>query len=130
MKNLNYIKGILYGIGSVILIGIQPIIANSRPSKIDAYLFATMTVIFEAAIFFPLFLIERNRLKSNYDSDPAKYEKNHLLLHGWKKHKKLLIYLGINFAIAQILFFVSFQLAGAINASLAQQTTIIFGLLF
>jgi len=126
----NYFKGILYGIGSVILIGIEPIIANSRPSEIDAYLFAMMTVIYEAIIFFPLFLIERNRLKGNKRTESNKYEENQTLLNGWKRHKKLLIYLGVNFAIAQILFYVSFQLAGAINASLAQKTTIIFGLFF
>ncbi len=126
----SYFKGILYGIGSVILIGIQPIIANSRPSEIDAFFFAMMTVIYEAIIFFPLFLIERNRLKRSKRTESNKHEENQTLLNGWKKHKKLLIYLGINFAIAQILFYVSFQLAGAINASLAQKTTIIFGLFF
>jgi len=45
-------------------------------------------------------------------------------------HKRLLLYLGINFSIAQILFFLAYEYAGAINGSLAQQTMIIFGLIF
>lgn len=47
-----------------------------------------------------------------------------------KKNKKLLIYLGINFAISQILFYLAYELTTTINASLAQKTTIIFGILF
>lgn len=39
-------------------------------------------------------------------------------------------YIGINYAIAQILFFLAYQFGGAINISLAQQTTMIFALLF
>ena len=126
----SYLKGILYGIGSVILIGIQPIIANSRPSEIDAFFFAMITVIYEAIIFFPLFLIEQKQLKGNIRKETNENEENNIVLNGWKKHKALLVYLRVNFAIAQILFFLSFELAGAINASLAQKTTIIFGLLF
>jgi len=130
LRNLNYIKGILFSISSLLLISIEPIIANSRPSEIDAYLYAMMTVIYEAIIFFPLFLIERHKIKATIMTNPPKSEENYLLLNGWKKHKNFLIYLGINFAVAQVLFLVAFKLAGAINASLASQTSIIFGLLF
>ncbi|MCK4780775.1 MAG: DMT family transporter [Candidatus Lokiarchaeota archaeon] len=122
------VKGLLYGIGSLILIGIQPIIANSRPSEIDAYLFAMMTVIYQALIFLPLLILERKSLHNIIENS-----ENIIIikqLKGWRKHKKLIIYLGINFAIAQVLFYVAYRLAGAINASLAQKTTVIFGLLF
>lgn len=121
-------KGFLFGIGSLILIGIQPIIANSRPSEIDAYLFAMMTVIYQALIFLPLLILERKSLHNIKENS-----ENIIIikqLKGWRKHKKLIIYLGINFAIAQVLFYVAYRLAGAINASLAQKTTVIFGLLF
>ncbi len=89
------IKGLLYGIGSLILIGIQPIIANSRPSEIDAYLFAMMTVIYQALIFLPLLILERKSLHNIIENS-----ENIIIikqLKGWRKHKKLIIYLGINF---------------------------------
>ncbi len=128
MNIKEYEKGILYGLGALILIGFQPIIANSRPSEIDAYLFAMMTVIYQALIFFPLFLLERRSSKNVHkkSKDYVRYN----FLYGLRKNSKLIIYLGINFAVAQILFYVAFQFAGAINASLAQKTTVIFGLLF
>ncbi|MCK4381056.1 MAG: DMT family transporter, partial [Candidatus Lokiarchaeota archaeon] len=122
------LKGFLFGFGSLILIGIQPIIANSRPSEIDAYLFAMMTVIYQALIFLPLLILERKSLHNiKENSEDIIIIKR---LKGWRKHKKLIIYLGINFAIAQVLFYVAYRLAGSINASLAQKTTVIFGLLF
>ncbi len=121
-------KGFFFGIGSLILIGIQPIIANSRPSVIDAYLFAMMSIMYQALIFLPLMIVERksyyNNIKNTENTIIIKYSS------GWRKHKKLILYIGVNFAIAQILFYIAFQLAGAINAALAQKTTIIFGLLF
>ncbi|MFX1590506.1 MAG: DMT family transporter [Promethearchaeota archaeon] len=130
MVKLNYIKGILFGIGSAILIGIQPIIVISLPPEIDAYLFATMTVFYETIIFLPLFFLERRRLNLTLKQDPSKLDEVNLLKNGWKRNKYFLIYIGINFAIAQILLYLAYQLSGAINASLAQKTTIIFGLLF
>jgi drug/metabolite transporter (DMT)-like permease len=89
-----------------------------------------MTCIVETIIFFPLLLIERQKLKSKMKNEPSTSEVVYKLLHGWKKNKKILFYIGINFGIAQILFYVAYELAGAINGSLAQQTTIIFALLF
>ena len=76
----------MYGVGSLILIGIQPIIISSRPSEIDIYTFAMMTVIYEAIIFLPLMLLERKRIKSinnyhfNYIYRKEKYDKMTLFL--------------------------------------------------
>ena len=130
MNNENYVKGIVFGIACVILVGLQPVIANSRPGVLDPYFFAAMTCIVEAIIFFPLMLIERSKIKGSYEKDQINSEELASLLNGWKKNKVLLIYVGINFGIAQILFFLGYQLAGAINGSLAQKTVVIFGLFF
>lgn len=130
MNNVNYAKGIIFGIACVILVGLQPIIANSRPSTLDAYFFAATTCIIEASLFFPLMLIERKKIKASYRNEQINSEELYSQLNGWKKNKMLLIYVGINFGIAQILFFLGYQLAGAINGSLAQKTTVIFALLF
>ena len=123
-------QGLFYGIIIVILVGIQPIIANTRPSELDSYIFAAMTCIVEALIFFPVMLIERRNFKSLKKGNPEEDIALDSRLHGWKRHKPLLLYIGINFAVAQILFFVGYELAGSINGALAQKTTVIFGLLF
>ncbi len=91
-----------------------------------------MTCLIEAAIFLPLVVIERKKIKVSYKNNLLNFDEMHSLLYGYRKRKNaaLLLYIGINFAIAQILFFAAYQLAGAINGSLAQQTSIIFALLF
>jgi len=115
---------------SLFLVSLQPIVALSRPRVLDVYIFAAMTCIVETIIFIPLMLLERQKIKSKMERSPSKFDEMHLLLHGWKNNKKTLLYIGINFGIAQILFYVAYEFAGAINGSLAQQTTIIFALLF
>jgi len=90
-----------------------------------------MTVFYETIIFLPLLFLERKRLNLTLKQDPSKLDEINILKNGWKKNKNFLIYIGINFAIAQILLYLAYQLSDdPINASLAQKTTIIFGLLF
>ena len=122
-------KGVFYGIFAVILIGLQPIVANARPAEIDAYIFAAFTISIEALIFLPIMVLERANIKKSLKNE-AKSKDKAGLLDGWKKNKLLLIYIGISFAIAQVLFFIGYRLAGSINGSLTQKTTVIFGLLF
>lgn len=129
MNNKNYLKGILFGSISLVLVSLQPIVAIARPKEIDAYIFAAMTVIIEATIFFPLMLLELQKVKKNKKNGIEISEENILKINGWKNHKGILLYIGLNFAIAQIVFFVAYELSGAINGSLAQQTLIIWGLL-
>jgi len=130
LNNENYVKGIIFALIAVFLVGLQPIIANSRPSSLDPYFFAATTCIIEASLFFPIMLIERKKIKTNFKAELINIEKMNSLLYGYKNNKILLIYIGINFGIAQVLFFLGYQLAGAINGSLAQKTTVIFALLF
>ncbi|MHA1489316.1 MAG: DMT family transporter [Promethearchaeota archaeon] len=132
MRNKNQVKGILYGIISLLLVSLQPIVAISRPAVIDAHLYAGATCLIQAMVFAPLVLIERRKIKSILENNPSKSIELNSLLHGWKKKKNKIffLYIGVNFAIAQLLFFLAYQFGGAINISLAQQTIIIFGLLF
>jgi drug/metabolite transporter (DMT)-like permease len=127
----NIKKGVIYGVLGVFLIGLQPIVANARPTYLDAYIFAAMTTIIEALLFTPLMLLERRKLKSqkgeNENIESKVIERK---LNGWKDNKLLLIYVGLNFGIMQILFFVGYRIAGSINGSLAQKTTVMFSLLF
>jgi len=123
-------KGIIFGCLSVILIGFQPIVANARPSILDPYLFAAMTVFVEAMVFLPIMLLERRKIKTDFKNELISSEDFNSLLYGYKRNKKLLIYVGATFGIGQILFFIGYGLSGAINGSLAQKSTIFFSLLF
>ena len=78
---------------------------------------------------------ERRKFKNTLsnldtDTDTEKIEELNSLLDGFKNNKFLLLYLGINFAFAYVLFFWGYELAGAINGSLAQKADLIFALLF
>ena len=122
-------KGLINGIICVVLIGLQPIISLSRPSIIDAFTFSTITVIFMAVIFLPLFLIERFRLKSLNNRDSNEWITS--LLKGWKlkRNIKLFIGIGIVFAIVPVLLIIGYDLAGPVNSSLALKSEVIFALI-
>ena len=83
MENYNLKKGLIFGIISVFLIGFQPIISNLRPTIIDTYPFSTITVVFMAIIFFPIFIVERYKLKSLMKNESN--ARTEALLNGWKK---------------------------------------------
>ena len=129
MENYDLRKGLINGIITVFLIGLQPVISLSRPSIIDPFTFSTTTVIFMAIIFFPIFLIERLRLKSLAKKETN--ERFNSLLNGWKqlRNVKLFIGIGIVFSIVPVLLVVGYDLAGAVNSSLALKSEVIFALL-
>ena len=130
MENNNLKKGLICGTIAVLGISLQPIIANSRPSVIDPYIFAAVTALIMATIFFPLFVLERHKLKSSIEVNSD--EKIYSLLNGWKKKNnlKFLVIIGITFSIVPVLLFLSFDLAGAINSSLTLKSEVFFALLF
>lgn len=74
--------------------------------------------------------MERKKFKANYENGLLTQDESESLLHGWKKNKKFFIYLGVLFGLGRIFYFIGFELAGAINGSLATKTRIIFALLF
>jgi drug/metabolite transporter (DMT)-like permease len=125
----NLKKGLIYGIIGDFFVGFQPIVANSRPKVLDAHIFAAMTCLVEALIFFPLILIEL-QLKQKKNSKNDQLSKKNSLIKNWKKNFWLLIFIGAIFGLNQLLFFIGYELAGAINGSLTQKTTVFFGLIF
>ncbi len=118
-------KGLIFGIIGVIFVGLQPIVAKTRPPVINAYLSAAMTCLVETVIFLPLMLLELRKINQNNLKIGLEKIK---VLEGWKNNFWLIISIGIIFAFNQILFFVGYDLAGAINGSLTQKTTIFFSL--
>lgn len=111
-------------------VGLQPIIALLRPATIDAYISGAMTCLIETMIFFPIMLIEfklmnSNKQKTNPENDS---NKSHFL-KGWRKNIWLLILIGMIFGLNQVLFFIGYSFAGAINGSLTQKTSVFFGII-
>jgi len=123
-------KGLIFGLLGDFFVGFQPIVANSRPMNLDAYIFAAMTCLIEALIFFPIMVIEikLNRRKNKKANNITQNQSS--ILKNWKKNIRLLIFIGFIFGVNQLLFFVGYQLAGEINGSLTQKTTVFFGLIF
>jgi drug/metabolite transporter (DMT)-like permease len=127
--DVNTKKGLLFGGLGVIIVGFQPIVANARPQSLDAFIFAAMTCVVEAIMFFPLMIMEIKKNKSN-TFDPNRPVSQSTVLQNWKKNTWLLIIIGIIFGLNQLLFFIGYNLAGAINGSLTQKTSVFFGLIF
>ena len=124
----NLKKGLIFGVIGTVLVGFQPIIANSAKT-IDAHAFSSMTVLIEAVIFLPLMLFEKRRNKKKNKENPD-LNSNYAILQSWKKNFWILLYIGVIFSVNQLLFFIGYRLAGAINGSLTQKTSVFFGLLF
>ena len=124
MSNYDLKKGIIYSSIGVFLIGLQPVIANSRPESIDPIIFGGITALIEALIFLPIYLIEKKSIKRE--------DKNSSLLNGWKKKNNLFLFfaIGLTFSAIPIMLYIGFELTGAINSSLALKSEIVVALFF
>lgn len=131
MEHYNLKKGIIFGSIAVFTIGLQPVISNARPSIIDPYLFGAITALIEAALFLPIFLFERRKLKKGMYNSSELNERNSSLINGWKKKNnlKVLLIIGLSFSLVPILLYIGYELAGAINSSLSLKSEIIFALI-
>jgi len=119
-------KGLIFGIIGIVFVGFQPIVAISKPSMLNAHISAAMTCLVEALIFLPLMIIELKKMNKN---NLAQNVNTISLFHKLKKNLSLLIFIGLIFAINQIFFFVGYDMAGAINGSLTQKTTVFFSMI-
>jgi len=126
----NVKKGLITGFIGIIFVGLQPIIALLRPEAIDAYLSGAMTCLVETMIFFPIMLIELKLMNSNKQEVNPENDNNRFhFLKGWRKNIWLLIFIGMIFGLNQVLFFIGYSYAGAINGSLTQKTSVFFGII-
>jgi len=124
----NLRKGLIFGVFGIFLVGFQPIIVILAIS-IDSHLFAAMTCLIEAVWFLPLMFLEMRINKRNGSSNPD-LKTNYSLINSMRKNFWLLLIIGIIFGVNQLLFFVGYRLAGPINGSLTQKTSVFFGLLY
>jgi len=121
-------KGLVFGVIGNFFVGFQPIIANSRPAALDAHIFASLTCLVEAVIFLPLIIIEKKvKIAKNNN---ANTNHSNSMIKTWRKNIWLFLFIGIIFGLNQLLFFIGYELAGEINGSLTQKTTVFFGLIF
>ena len=121
-------KGLIFGAIGNIFVGLQPIIANSRPVALDAHIFAALTCVVEAVIFLPLIIIEEKVRKAKNNNLITNHSNS--MIKTWRKNIWLFLFIGIIFGLNQLLFFIGYELAGAINGSLTQKTTVFFSLIF
>jgi len=126
----NLKKGIIFAVFGNIFVGFQPIVAISKPDSIDNLLFAMMTVFVEAIIFLPIMLLEIKRLKKKQAHEVGSVAQKYSFFKNFRKNLWFFLIIGLIFGINQVLFFYSYQMAGAVNGSLTQKTTVFFGLLF
>lgn len=132
MSDYNLRKGLIFGIIGIFLIGLQPVIANSRPSSIDPIIYAAFSALIEALLFCPIYFFERRKLKQESNLNKSKSYKNGLLLDGWKQKRNIWIFIliGITFSAVPVMLFIGYQLTGAINSSLALKSEIVVALFF
>ena len=123
-------KGLVYGIVGTLLVGFQPIVANSRPAVLDAYFFAALTCIVETIIFLPLVIKDLLQPFNKKITSESRKKNAKRILNDWKANLKTIIFIGFIFGLNQLLFFIGYEFAGAINGSLTQKTTVFFSLIF
>jgi drug/metabolite transporter (DMT)-like permease len=123
-------KGIFFGILGAFFVGFQPIIANARPQVLDPFIFAAMTCLIEALVFFPLIIVEKKVRYFRKATDGTYPNEKASLIQIWKKNIWFFVFIGAIFGLNQLLFFIGYGLAGAINGALTQKTTVFFGILF
>ncbi|HUX99629.1 MAG TPA: DMT family transporter [Candidatus Deferrimicrobium sp.] len=124
--------GILFGIVSIFLGGIQPVVARARPVILDPHIFSGMSCLFQALIFIPIFLLEFRLKKKSVSPKVAtgKTLNRGSQLYLGKSKWVLFLIVGVVFSLALFLYYFGLDLAGAINGTLAQKSTAFFGLLF
>ncbi|MFW9990012.1 MAG: EamA family transporter, partial [Candidatus Odinarchaeota archaeon] len=114
--------GVSLSFVTLVLLGILPIISNSRPSTLNAFNFAFYLSFWELIFSLPLFFYELPQSSRGIFQkaiDP-------------KIKRKTLIIMGITgiiFSIATFFYVFAFEKAGTINAAIAIQTYPLFSIL-
>jgi len=119
----NIKTGIILSFVSLILLGIMPIISNSRPMEIGALNFALYLSVWQLIVAAPVLLIEyRYANRGILDAD----------LSGRLKRKTVLIILatGALFGVSTFVYVLALEKAGTVSASIAIQAYPLFAILW
>ncbi len=119
----NIKTGIVLSFVSLILLGIMPIISNSRPMEIGALNFALYLSVWQLIVATPVLLIEyRYANRGILDAN----------LSGRLKRKTVLIILatGALFGVSTFVYVLALEKAGTVSASIAIQAYPLFAILW
>jgi len=112
-------KGIILSFVSLLLLGILPIISNSRPQTLNALNFAFYLSFWQLVCAFPLLFVESNQ--GILDDNIPKNLRNQTIF--------IMLITGIIFSISTLLYVVSFEKAGTVSAAIAIQAYPLFSIL-
>ncbi|MFX1366649.1 MAG: DMT family transporter [Promethearchaeota archaeon] len=107
---------------SLMLLGILPIISNSRPSTLNTLSFAFYLSFWELICSLPLFFYELPK------SNIGIFQKS-IDLNIQKKTLTIMVITGIIFSITTFFYIFAFETAGTVNAAIAIQTYPLFSIL-
>ncbi|MGB5910983.1 MAG: DMT family transporter [Promethearchaeia archaeon] len=116
-------RGILLSLISLFLLGILPIISNSRPSDLNALDYAFYLSLWELICAVPLFIFEFSKKNSGIFQKSV----------DWKIRKKTYLIMGIAgfiFSISTFFYVFAFETAGTVSAAIAIQTYPLFSILW
>ena len=115
-------KGVIFSFICLSLLGILPIITNSRPSGLDALTFAFYLSFWQLLSSIPILIVElRGTNKGIFREDVTKpVKKNTYTVMGIT---------GIIFSITTFLYVFAFEKTGTINTAIAIQTYPLFAIL-
>ena len=118
----NRMTGILLSFISLFLLGILPIISNSRPSALNALNFALYLSLWELICSLPLFFVELRKKDSGIFQNnlDIKIKKKTLLVIGFT---------SIIFSASTFFYVLAFETAGTVSAAIAIQTYPLFSIL-
>jgi len=123
VNNKNFTKGVVLSFVSLLLLGIMPIISNSRPMEIDALSFALYLSIWQLIFSVPVLFLElRHHNQGIFNVN----------LSGTLKKKTISIILvtGVMFGISTFAYVLSMEKAGAVSAAIAIQAYPLFAILW
>ncbi|MCE7736371.1 MAG: DMT family transporter [Candidatus Heimdallarchaeota archaeon] len=114
--------GIILSLSSLLLLGILPIISNSRPSDLDALDFAFYLSLWQLISAIPLLFFELNSSnKGIFDDKVDKSVRNSTL--------RIILITGVIFSFTTFLYVLSFEKAGTVSAAIALQAYSLFSIL-
>ncbi|MFX0065131.1 MAG: DMT family transporter [Candidatus Hermodarchaeota archaeon] len=114
--------GVILSFVSLFLLGMLPIISNSRPSSLNALNFAFYLSFWELACSLPLSGYEMTKSDKGIFKKPldSKIRKKTLVVMGGT---------GVIFAVSTFFYVFAFETAGTVNAAIAIQTYPLFAIL-
>ncbi|MHA2032692.1 MAG: DMT family transporter [Candidatus Kariarchaeaceae archaeon] len=114
--------GILLSIFSLLLLGILPIISNSRPNDLSALDFAFYLSLWELICALPLLFVELNGTNRGIFGNKVDKELR-------KQTLIIILITGMIFSVSTFLYVLSFEKAGTVSAAIALQAYPLFSIM-